>query len=38
MSLTPEINDSDTVLLNMRPSITRLLGYVNDPNPSLANP
>ena len=38
MSLTPQINDSDTVLLNIRPSITRLLGYVNDPNPSLANP
>jgi general secretion pathway protein D len=38
MSLTPQINDSDTVLLNIRPSITRLLSYVNDPNPSLANP
>ena len=35
MSVTPQINDSDTVLLNMRPSISRLLGYVNDPNPSL---
>ena len=38
MSLTPQISDSDTVLLNIRPSITRLLDYVNDPNPSLANP
>jgi MSHA biogenesis protein MshL len=38
MSLTPQINDSDTVLLNIRPSITRLLGYIKDPNPSLANP
>lgn len=36
MSVTPEINDSDTVLLNMRPSISHLLGYVNDPNPDLA--
>jgi len=36
MSVTPEISDSDTVLLNMRPSISHLLGYVNDPNPSLA--
>ena len=36
MSLTPQINDSDTVLLNIRPSITRLLDYVNDPNPELA--
>ena len=38
MSLTPEINGSDSVMLNIRPSITRLLGYVQDPNPSLANP
>jgi general secretion pathway protein D len=38
MSVTPQINDSDTVLLNLRPSITRLIGYVNDPNPALANP
>ncbi len=38
MSVTPQINDSDAVLLNIRPSITRLLGYVNDPNPSLACP
>jgi len=36
MSVTPQIDDSDTVLLNLRPSITRLLGFVNDPNPSLA--
>jgi MSHA biogenesis protein MshL len=38
MSLTPQISDNNTVLLNIRPSITRLLGYVDDPNPSLANP
>ncbi len=37
MSVTPQINDSDTVLLNMRPSISHLLGYVNDPNPTLAS-
>ena len=36
MSVTPQINDTDTVLLNLRPSISRLLGYVNDPNPDLA--
>ena len=36
MSVTPQINESDTVQLNLRPSITRLLGYVNDPNPSLS--
>ena len=28
MSVTPQINDNDTVLLNLRPSITRLLGFV----------
>jgi general secretion pathway protein D len=37
MSVTPQISDSDTVLLNLRPSISRLIGYVNDPNPDLAN-
>jgi len=36
MSVTPQISDSDTVLLNLRPSISRLVGYVNDPNPDLA--
>ena len=36
MSVTPQINDSDTVLLNVRPSISHLLGYVSDPNPDLA--
>jgi general secretion pathway protein D len=36
MSVTPQINDSDTVQINLHPSISRLVGYVNDPNPSLA--
>ena len=30
MSMTPQISDNDSVLLNIRPSITRLLGC-NDP-------
>ena len=38
MNVTPEINDSDTVTINVRPTITRIIDYVNDPNPSLANP
>jgi general secretion pathway protein D len=38
MSVTPQINDNDTVLINLRPSITRRIDWVNDPNPSLANP
>jgi general secretion pathway protein D len=36
MNVTPQISDSDTVVLNARPSVTRVTGYVNDPNPSLA--
>ena len=36
MSVTPQINDTDTVLLNVRPSITRLLKNANDPTPGLA--
>ncbi|MBI4809518.1 MAG: pilus (MSHA type) biogenesis protein MshL [Nitrosomonadales bacterium] len=36
MSVTPQINDSDTVLLNIRPTITRLLAPKQDPTPGLA--
>ncbi len=36
MSVTPQINDSDTVLLNIRPSITRFLRNAPDPTPGLA--
>lgn len=36
MSVTPQINDSDSVLLNLKPSISRVIGFVNDPNPDLA--
>ncbi|HEY6094203.1 MAG TPA: pilus (MSHA type) biogenesis protein MshL [Gallionellaceae bacterium] len=35
MSLTPQINDNDTVLLNVRPSITRALTDAKDPTPNL---
>jgi MSHA biogenesis protein MshL len=38
MSITPEISDSDTVQVNVRPSITSQLAPVQDPNPTLANP
>ncbi len=37
MSVTPQISTDDTVLINLRPTITRLTGYINDPNPDLAN-
>lgn len=36
MYVTPQISESDTVLLNVRPVVSRLLGFVNDPNPDLA--
>jgi len=36
MNVTPQISDSDTVTINLRPTITRILGYANDPNPDLA--
>ncbi|RFP21685.1 pilus (MSHA type) biogenesis protein MshL [Duganella sp. BJB488] len=36
MSVTPQISESDEVTLNVRPTITRVVGYVNDPNPDLA--
>jgi MSHA biogenesis protein MshL len=36
MSVTPQINDSNSVLLNIRPSITRRLIDAVDPTPNLA--
>lgn len=38
MTVTPQISESDTVLLNLRPTISRKIGDVADPNPSLSNP
>lgn len=35
MSITPQISDSDVVLLNLKPSISRVIRYVPDPNPNL---
>ena len=35
MSLTPQINDNGQVTLTVRPTISRILSFVNDPNPSL---
>lgn len=37
MSVTPQIDDADTVTLNVRPTISRITGYVNDPSPPLAD-
>ena len=38
MNVTPEIGSADSVLLNIRPSISRIVGNVPDPNPTLAAP
>ena len=37
MAVTPQINAADQVTLNVRPTITRILEFINDPNPDLAN-
>ncbi len=36
VSLIPYISDSNQVILNIRPTISRILQFVNDPNPTLA--
>ena len=36
MSVTRQISDADDVLINVRPTISRITGFVNDPNPDLA--
>jgi MSHA biogenesis protein MshL len=36
MNVTPQISDGDMVTLNVRPTVTRIISTVNDPNPSLA--
>ena len=38
MSVTPQISDSDTVTINVRPSVSRIISFAKDPNPNLANP
>ena len=35
MSVTPQINDTGNVNINVRPTISRLIRYVPDPNPNL---
>ncbi len=36
MNVTPQISRSGAVMLNIRPTLSRILGFVNDPNPELA--
>ncbi len=35
MNVTPQISANDQILLNVRPNLSRIIGYVNDPNPAL---
>lgn len=37
MAVTPQVSESDQITLNVRPTISRIIGYVQDPNPALAN-
>lgn len=36
MTVTPQISEDDTILLNVKPTTTRLVKFVNDPNTDLA--
>ena len=36
MSVTPQISENDIMNLSIRPSVTRITKFTNDPNPDLA--
>jgi pilus (MSHA type) biogenesis protein MshL len=35
MSVTPQVSENNSVMLNVRPTISRITGYKRDPHPSL---
>lgn len=37
MAVTPQISEDDQITLNVRPTISRILRFVDDPNPALAD-
>lgn len=37
MAVTPQISENDQVTLNVRPTISRIIRFVDDPNPLLAD-
>jgi len=37
MNVTPYIDETGEVMLNVRPTLSRILGFVDDPNPELAS-
>jgi general secretion pathway protein D len=36
MSVTPSVDEAGMVMMDVRPTISRIIDYVNDPNPQLA--
>ena len=36
ISVTPNISENGVVTMNVRPTISRIVGYITDPNPNLA--
>ncbi len=38
MTVTPQINEGGNVNINVRPTVSRVLNYVTDPNPNLTVP
>ncbi len=36
MAVTPQVSEGEQVTLNVRPTISRIIGYVKDPSPALA--
>ena len=36
LAVTPQVSDADEIVLNVRPTITRVNRFVNDPHPDLA--
>ncbi len=36
MNVTPQISEGDVITLNLRPTVTRIIDTIADPNPSLA--
>ena len=36
MNVTPQISEDDVVVLNVRPTVSSIIDFVNDPNPDLA--
>ena len=38
MSVTPQINENDSIILNVRPTISRIRDFATDPGPAIIDP